>query len=614
MIRPCSARRARLYAYFLLAALLWPAVRAPLFGADCNANGFDDGLDIANGTSLDCNLNGIPDECDLHSWDGTVRGESEIGDLTGGFTVDLETFDRFGQSVAAVGDLNGDGVPDVAVGAPGDDDGGSDQGAVYVLFLTAAGTVASHLKIAENQGGFTGTLDPSDRFGMSVAAIGDVDLDGFVDLAVGATGDDDGGSDAGAVYLLFLGAGGTVTGSTKISATQGAFMGTLAAFDFFGESLAGSGDLDGNGVPDLVVGARGTDDGGMDRGAIWLLYLASTGTVIQERKISATAGGFTGILDNSDGFGGAVTALGDVNGDGFTDLAVGARLDDDGANDTGAVWVLFIDALGSVSSNQKLSATAGGFTGVLLGGDAFGSSIASAGDLNGDGTPDLIIGAPLADDGGIGPNANRGAVWVTFLQPNGTVLATQKISDTAGGFGGTLIDVSSFGRSVQRVGDVDNDGLGDFMVGAVGDFPTTGFGSVWVLLSEPLESDCNGNGVLDSCDIGNGTSVDNDSDGVPDECTTPGGTFVRGDCNTDGSENISDAVFLLGFLFPSGAPNPIQCEDGCDANDDGSLNLSDAVALLGSLFGQPPASLPMPTGVCGPDPTVDALSCAAPCP
>lgn len=88
--------------------------------------------------------------------------------------------------------------------------------------------------------------------------------------------------------------------------------------------------------------------------------------------------------------------------------------------------------------------------------------------------------------------------------------------------------------------------------------------------------------------------------------------FVRGDCNNDASNNIADAVNLLNFLFPSGPPQVLTCEDACDANDDGALNIADAVAVLNSLFGNPAAPLPAPYPGCGPDVAVDTLTCTPP--
>ena len=112
--------------------------------------------------------------------------------------------DNFGSSTPSLGDLDGDGVGDLAVGARNDDDGGDRRGAVWMLFLNPDGTVKSHQKISDHEGGFTGILDDVDRFGISVASLGDLDGDGVIDLAVGADRDDDGGIDRGAVWVLFL--------------------------------------------------------------------------------------------------------------------------------------------------------------------------------------------------------------------------------------------------------------------------------------------------------------------------------------------------------------------------------------------------------------------------
>src|SRR5262245_36543918 len=159
---------------------------------------------------------------------------------------------------------------------------------------------------------------------------------------------------------------------------------------------------------------------------------AQIGTVKCERKISALSGGFEGDLDPLDRFGVSVESLGDLDGDGDRELAVGAYQDDDGGVDQGAVWILFPDAAGDVASEQKISATAGGFAGDLDPTDFFGGDLAPIGDLDDDGIPDLAVGA--AGDDGL-----RGAVWILFLNADGTVRHEQKIDDTAGGFGGVLL-------------------------------------------------------------------------------------------------------------------------------------------------------------------------------
>ncbi|MCH8153535.1 MAG: FG-GAP repeat protein [Planctomycetes bacterium] len=412
---------------------------------------------------------------------GELLSHQKISFTEGGFTGTLDNSDEFGGSVAALGDLDGDGVGDLAVGAHFDDDGGGARGAVWVLFLNSNGTVKSHQKISDTEGGFTGILDDLDQFGWSVAALGDLDSHGMSDLAVGAGGDDDGGTNRGAVWVLFLNTDGTVKSHQKISETQGGFTGALDDGDRFGARVTSLGDLDGDDVADLAVGAPFDDDGGQNRGAVWILFLNSDGTVKSHQKISTTQGGGPR-LDNGDRFG-SVAALGDLDGDGVGDLGVGAFFDDDGGGNRGAVWILFLNANGTVKSHQKISDTEGGFTGTLNDGDQFGVSVASLGDLNGGGTNDLAVGAIWDDDGG----NNRGAVWVLFLNPDGTVKSHQKISSTEGGFTGTLDDGDWFGISAGSLGDLDGDGVSDLAVGALlDDDGGTNRGAVWILFLDGI--------------------------------------------------------------------------------------------------------------------------------
>jgi hypothetical protein len=202
-------------------------------------------------------------------------------------------------------------------------------------------TVFSDQKIADGIGGIpNGTFDAFDFFGGASAALGDLDGDGVTDVAVAASGDDSAngtqtGSETGAVHILFLNANGTVKSRTTIADGFGGVPnGTLSDSDFFGFSCSGPGDLDGDQIPDLVVGAPGDDtvnggSGGNDNGAVYILFLNADGTVKGRQKIADGVGGVSnGTLANGDRFGSSAAVFGDLDGDGVTELAVGAYQDD----------------------------------------------------------------------------------------------------------------------------------------------------------------------------------------------------------------------------------------------------------------------------------------------
>jgi hypothetical protein len=392
---------------------------------------------------------------------GTVKTGGATKLASGGTNVPtLADNDSFGRSVANVGDLDGDGVADLAVGSHRDDSGGTDRGAVHILFLNASGTVKSSTKIASGTNGGP-TLADLDNFGLSVSNVGDLDGDGATDLAVGAPGDNTGGTNRGAVHILFLNTNGTVKSSTKIgSGTAGGP--TLADEDQFGFSVASMGDLDGDGVADLAVGANLDNTIGTDRGAVHILFLNANGTVKSTTKIASGTGGGPTLADE-DRFGTSVSNVGDLDGDGVADLAVGANFDDTGGTNRGAVHLLYLNANGTVKSTTKIASGTGGGP-ALADEDRFGRSVANLGDLDGDGVADLAVGAIYDDTGG----ADRGAVHVLFLNTNGTVKSTSKIASGTNG-GPTLASLDYFGISVANLGDLDGDGATDLAVGATGD-------------------------------------------------------------------------------------------------------------------------------------------------
>ena len=375
-------------------------------------------VDVAVGAPTDDD--GGPNRGAVHilflNSDGTLKAEQKISDTSGALVSPLSNLDFFGFALAGPGDLDGDGIEDLFVGAMQDKDGSpspiANRGAVYVLFLNADGTVKAEQKISDTQGGLAAALDNGDRFGIAVTAPGDIDGDTVPDMVVGAFFDDDGGMDRGAAYVLFLNTNGTVKAEQKISNTQGGLTAALADGVRFGAALAGPGDLDGDNIPDLFVGSPRDNDGGTERGAVYVLYLNADGTVKGEQKISATSGNLSATLDDQDGFGVSLSAPGELDGDGVRDLVVGAWQDDDGGPERGAAYVLFLNADGTVKAEQKISNSEGDFAAALDDGDSFGKAIAAPGDLNGDEIPDLLISAWTDDDGG----PERGAVYVLFLE------------------------------------------------------------------------------------------------------------------------------------------------------------------------------------------------------
>ncbi|MDP3277758.1 MAG: FG-GAP-like repeat-containing protein [Deltaproteobacteria bacterium] len=265
----------------------------------------------------------------------------------------------------------------------------------------------------------------------SWATEADFNGDGFADLVVGApNASPSGRTNAGTVSVFMGSAGGT-------AATPSVVLQGLAAGDSFGGSVASAGDVNGDGFADLVVGADGADPGGR----------SSAGTA------SVFAGSATGITSTpaivlqgvaaGDGFGGSVASVGDVNGDGFADLVVGAyRASPGGQSQAGTASVFAGSATGITSTPAIVLQGVAAF-------DSFGFSVASAGDVNGDGFADLVVGAYLASPGGRGP-AGTASVFAGsatgITSPPATVLQGPAVGD-------------GFGRSVASAGDVNSDGF-----------------------------------------------------------------------------------------------------------------------------------------------------------
>ena len=411
------------------------------------------GLRVSTGTITDPN--------------NPIASEQKISHTTGGLPADLSDADGFGNDVAFIGDLDGDGISELAVGIPFDDDGSSNSGAIQILFLNADGTVKSEMK--------TSSLNfvSGDNWGWSLSKLGDLDGDGIPDLAVGAPFDDDGGAggNSGAIWILFLNSNGVIKSTQKISDTAGNF-GALVGNDHFGTGIDNLGDLDGDGVIDLVVGAE-------NRNTIYVLFLNANGTVKGYQEIGAGIGGFTGPVTGST-FGADVANLGDVDGDGVTDIAVGARQYHDGSGYVGSIWVLFMNANGTVKGEKHISNSLNGFTGTLTNPSSFGYGMAGTGDMNSDGIPDVAVGRP---------DATPGEIWLLMLDSDGTVKEHKIINETEGGFTGPLAAGGDFGFGIDVPANLNSNASFNFAVGNRYDNDGgTDRGAVWVMDLSLIES------------------------------------------------------------------------------------------------------------------------------
>jgi hypothetical protein len=387
---------------------------------------------------------------------------------SGGFVIDGRAgYDYSGASVASAGDINGDGLADLIIGSPKQ----NNAGLSYVVFGKTSSAAINLTAIAAGNGGFViNGQGASDLSGNSVASAGDVNGDGLADLIVGAAVSDPATDkvDAGRSYVVFGKSSNTTAISLAALGTGGFVINGRTTNDQSGYSVASAGDVNGDGLADLIVGAR---YGGLDAegGRSYVVFGKSTATAIELNAIVQGNGGFRidgeNYLDHS---GRSVASAGDVNGDGFADLLVGAPYadaSDDGRDDTGRTYVVFGKAN---TTNIQLNAIARGTGGFVIYGQGgkSGYTVASAGDVNGDGLADLIVGAP-GHGARTGAGAHVGRSYVVFGKSSTTAIELSAIANTSGGFviNGQCTNESS-GNSVASAGDVNGDGLADLIVGA----------------------------------------------------------------------------------------------------------------------------------------------------
>lgn len=380
---------------------------------------------------------------------GCGAGEEKQTARSGGKNPVFE--DHFGHVVAAAGDVNKDGFADVIVGAWGADTVGPDAGAVYIFLGGREGIKGKSAKDANIVLKGETTID---YFGFAVGGNCDLNGDGYSDVFVGAPLSDKGAKDAGAVYIYYGGAKGP-------SPTPSHVIRGVAEGDQFGYVLACAGDLNKDGIHDLVVGAPledlniPGDLSGPDTGAIYIFFGSKEGIKIPSAK---EANGVIRGVAAGDWFGNAIARVGDVNKDGVDDLLVGAYRNAPGPPDrfrnAGAAYLFYGVPKEGVKQDRATKAD-----GLLKGAarwDNFGFAVSGAGDVNGDGVPDMIVAADENDQPG---KINAGGAYVYHGSPRGigSLVDAYIYGDKGGDYLGT---------AVAGGGDINKDGFADVIIGA----------------------------------------------------------------------------------------------------------------------------------------------------
>ncbi|WP_424990586.1 hypothetical protein [Fluviibacterium sp. S390] len=419
------------------------------------------------------------------------------GDGSTGFVLTgIDAGDFAGISVASAGDVNGDGIDDMVIGAHGADQSSAyDAGESYVVFgkdTAVTGDFAASIDLGSLDGttGFVVTgLLYTDYSGWSVASAGDVNGDGIDDILIGAFGADQAGTfNAGGAYIVF-GKDTAVEGDfaasmdlASLNGSNGFALTGIDAFDYTGYSVAAAGDINGDGIDDILIGSTSADrPGTLSSGETYVVFgkdTAVAGNFAASIDLASFAAGdgstgfvLTGI-DSYDYSGVSVAAAGDVNGDGFDDIVIGAYGGDTaGTQNVGETYVVFgkdTSVTGDFAASIDLANLDGSMGFVLTGVDAedeSGISVASAGDVNGDGIDDILIGGYRADQT---TGVDAGESYLVFGKDTGFAASVDLASlNGADGFVFKGIGAGDYsGYSVAAAGDVNGDGIDDILIGA----------------------------------------------------------------------------------------------------------------------------------------------------
>ncbi|MFC3175502.1 VCBS domain-containing protein [Novosphingobium bradum] len=437
---------------------------APWLGSTADLNG-DGKADLILGASAS-DVNGLDSGRVFVTLGGLATGTTTALGASAQLIIDgAAAGDHAGTAVAGLADMTGDGRGEILIGAPGVDvAGATDAGSAYVVFGRGAGEI-SLVAIDAGLGGFAIRGEAAgDAAGSSVLSVGDLNGDGRADFLVGAPGNDAAALDAGAAYVVW---GKDTTAPVNLADVASGIGGFKiiggAAGDLAGTWLGTVGDMNGDGLNEILIGSPNTGSGKDKGGAVFVVFGKATGTAVDLKALGSNGFAINGIRGDSktgargDNMGDAVSGIGDVNGDGRADLLIGAPT-------AGHAYVVFGKAgTGSIDAAQ-VKAGLGGFEIVPEAAkDLDQLSVTGGRDLNRDGIADFVIGAPSASTNG----TTTGAVYVVWGGGTGKV----DLALVAQGIGGAKISGtpdSLTGSSVVIVDDQNGDGVVDLLIGSPG--------------------------------------------------------------------------------------------------------------------------------------------------
>ena len=479
-------------------------------GEDC-----DDDDPLVNPGQTEICDDGVDNDCDGLATGCRLEDEVVVSDVADTIFQGSTASDRFGANVGAAGDVNADGTPDLLISRTGSP--GGSKAAVHLFHSPTSGLV--------NAGAASATLHagvPDDGLGIGMTALGDMDGDGYGDFAVGAPFAPQRAVEEQPPWAVYIFTG-PMTGDASVTTAE-AWIPALETTDLTGWRLGSPGDVTADGVVDLLVASPSASVSPGDlAGKVYLLE----GDWNREESLTNAVATFTGEMAGSRVGAGAATSAGDIDGDGRQDILISSPdVAQDGDPGKGAAYLVTSSASGQIDLRYADARIYG-----LTAGDRFGASATHAGDVNGDGYADVLVGAPDSDLGATDAGA-------AYLFHGGSTLSGPL---DAGDADFILLGAQAGGETgiaVSAVGDMDGDGNADFAVSDPTGLDSARLGVVAVSYG-PV--------------AGNTDIEDADLVLVADDADVDMGAALASPGDTDG-DGLGEVLIGSSLLSPSGAP------------------------------------------------------------